>query len=320
MAHAITVMRNDLAWLVRRQLELVLDHLPRARRGDVRAVHQARVASRRLRETLPVAAAAAREPHRGLARDVKRITRALGAVREMDVALQEFEKDAGRRRWAPVPVERVRRHLTSERARRERAMQAKLRRVSFKRLEERILGLAALAEAGSARLWESVLTARLQKRAKWLAEALHRTGTMYVPEPIHQVRIAGKKLRYALELAHAAAGAPVGREIAALKRLQDLLGRLRDLQILQAHVRVVASDAAEDVALTAVLDAMQTELEAECRTLHADFLRRINSLVTLVDRVTRETPAALAVKGIPRMAKAGPSSASRPAPGRLRSA
>ncbi len=143
---------------------------------------------------------------------------------------------------------------------------------------------------------------------------------MYVPEPIHQVRIAGKKLRYALELAHAAAGAPVGREIAALKRLQDLLGRLRDLQILQAHVRVVASDAAEDVALTAVLDAMQTELEAECRTLHADFLRRINPLVTLVDRVTREIPAALAVKGIPRMAKAGPSSASRPAPGRLRSA
>ena len=277
-AHAITVMRNDLAPLVRRHVQTVLKHLPRARRGDVGALHQARVASRRLREALPVmAAAAGGELHRGLARDVKRVTRALGAVREMDVALQEFEKDADLRRWATVPVDRVRRHLTSERARRERAMQAKLAGVSLKRFEQRILGLAKRAETGSPRPWESVLIARLRRRAKWLAEALHATGTMYAPDLIHQVRIAGKKLRYALELAHGAAGAPVGREIAALKRLQDLLGRLRDLQILQAHVRFVASEAADDVALTAALDAMQTELEAECRTLHADFLRGIES-------------------------------------------
>src|SRR5947207_253069 len=73
-----------------KQLRILLRQLPRARRGGADDVHRARVATRRLREILPVAAHAA--DSRGcsrLARDVRRITRALGPVREIDVALKE---------------------------------------------------------------------------------------------------------------------------------------------------------------------------------------------------------------------------------------
>jgi CHAD domain-containing protein len=320
-AHATTVMQKDLAGFVRRQLHAMLKRLPRARRGHARAVHQARVASRRLREALPVAGAIARgELSRGLARDVRKLTRALGAVREMDVALQEFDTDAGLRAWSPVPVERVRRHLAEERERREHAMHAKVGRINLQRLEDRTEALAARVERGAATAPERVVAARLQKRAHWLAEAVRAAGTMYVPAPIHQVRIAAKKLRYTLELARAAHGAAVGRDIAALKRVQDLLGRLRDLQILQEHVHEVASEAARDVALTGAFDAMHTALEAECRTLHADFLKRTNRLTALADRAAREIPASLVVRSTRRMAKARPMSAPRPARSRLRSA
>ena len=59
--------------------------LPAARAGEVSAIHQARVATRRLREALPLVARGA--PGRKLARAVRRLTRALGPVRELDVAL-----------------------------------------------------------------------------------------------------------------------------------------------------------------------------------------------------------------------------------------
>src|SRR5262245_32703337 len=59
--------------------------LPRARKGDVAAVHSARVATRRLREALPVLAGG--KVGRKLRKRMRRLTRALGPVRELDVAL-----------------------------------------------------------------------------------------------------------------------------------------------------------------------------------------------------------------------------------------
>ena len=57
--------------------------MPGAVGGDAEALHQARVASRRIREALPLEI----RPPRKLMRQVRRITRALGPVRELDVAL-----------------------------------------------------------------------------------------------------------------------------------------------------------------------------------------------------------------------------------------
>ena len=63
-------------------------HLPSAIAGDDRGVHQARVASRRLREAVPVLAAGLKHSKAGKAsRKIRRLTRALGTVRELDVTL-----------------------------------------------------------------------------------------------------------------------------------------------------------------------------------------------------------------------------------------
>ena len=62
-----------------------------------------------------------------------------------------------------------------------------------------------------------------------LLRALDAAGTLYAPERLHAVRIAAKKLRYGLELRATPRGLPVGSFAAALKRVQDVLGRLHDL-------------------------------------------------------------------------------------------
>lgn len=296
--HGTTAKRAGLAGVLRRQLQALLQHLPHARRGRVRAVHQARVASRRLREALPIASRTAPSARRlKLGRAARRITNALGPVREIDVTLQEFEADT---RGAgagspPTAVQQVRRHLTAERDRRARGMRLKLDRLDLKQLRTQVEGLAQECEAAIPRAWRPALAARMRKRGKRFGEAVRAAGTLYAADPLHRVRIAGKRLRYTLELARAAAGAPVRKEIASLKRLQDLLGRLRDVQVLGDHVRLVMTDAAESVQLKAALDKLQADLEAECRTLHARFLERVDDWLALADRAARQIPAAVAV-------------------------
>ncbi|MBA2354814.1 MAG: CHAD domain-containing protein, partial [Acidobacteria bacterium] len=66
---------------MQRRHEALATHLAAARNGDVEAVHQARVASRRLREVVPVVAAnLPRARRKRLERDLRRLTRALGPV------------------------------------------------------------------------------------------------------------------------------------------------------------------------------------------------------------------------------------------------
>ncbi|MBL8960862.1 MAG: CHAD domain-containing protein [Gemmatimonadetes bacterium] len=75
-------------------------------------------------------------------------------------------------------------------------------------------------------------SARLQRRLKELGEP-QEAG------PLHQARIAGKRLRYLLEpLAPHLAGAPAA--IAELKQMQDTFGDLHDAHVWLAHVRETA--------------------------------------------------------------------------------
>ena len=87
--------------------------------------------------------------------------------------------------------------------------------------------------------WREALGSRLVRRAKALTKAIDEAGQMYAAEQLHQVRIATKKLRYALELAADAGVKAASAPLRALKRAQDTLGRLHDLQVLQTHVATV---------------------------------------------------------------------------------
>jgi len=75
---------------LRQQLDEMMTHLAGTRAGDdIEALHDMRVASRRLRAALSVFAAAfPPKPFRLIEREVARVTDALGAVRDGDVQIE----------------------------------------------------------------------------------------------------------------------------------------------------------------------------------------------------------------------------------------
>lgn len=258
-------------------------HLPSAVSGDDTGVHQARVASRRLREAVPVLASGLKGSKAGKARrKIRRLTQALGTVRELDVTLGILDELA---RVDGVPrsaVEVVRARVLAERDSGREAMLHKLDRVNVDKLHRRLGTVGEALEEATSEAWRDPLGARIAKRAARLVAAIDEAGQMYAPDRLHQVRIAAKKLRYGLELAAGVGVRPAATRVRALKKMQDLLGRMHDLQVLQAHV---ASAHAEFKPGTGVshhgLDALAEHIERECRHLHGRYIAGAAALRTL---------------------------------------
>jgi CHAD domain-containing protein len=81
---------------------------------------------------------------------------------------------------------------------------------------------AALVRAGRA---------GLRERASELRQALAR-ARRGAPQPLHRARVAVKRWRYGLELAHAAKIASCAKEIEKAQEIQDRLGSIHDLDVL----------------------------------------------------------------------------------------
>lgn len=260
--------------LMRQRLLALLDAMPAAASGDVPSVHRARVASRRLREVLPVLAEVTGSEVLGRAgKQVRRITRALGPIRELDVALGHLGEAGARAGVSAGALGKVRRHLTEERAICRRAMLAAITPAALDSLKTR------LHESGprpGARHHDAEIRSARRRsvgRAAALRMAVRRAGNLYSSERLHQARIAAKKLRYALEVERELVRSRAIRRINRLKRLQDLLGGIHDFEILIGYVREVQADLAARERRTATeLDALVRVLEEECREGHARFL------------------------------------------------
>ncbi|MEZ5318656.1 MAG: CHAD domain-containing protein [Vicinamibacterales bacterium] len=280
--------------LLRAGTDAVRRLLPAAVRGSVTGVHRARVASRRLRELLPVVAVAAGRDARAARRWLRHLTRTLGGVRELDVTRALLAAEARRWGWPAAPVARVDRGLARERAEQRRHLVARVRRLDAAPGLAALDALAADVEAADDLApAAAALGSRVHRRARKLAEAIDAAGTLYEPDALHAVRIAGKKLRYALEVAHGAARLPLAAEVRQLKALQDLLGGLHDRQVLQHRLQAAMAAPRADRASVVRLEAWVARLERECRNRHARFVRRAPRLRDLAVRAAVETPLAL---------------------------
>ena len=110
---------------------------------------------------------------------------------------------------------------------------------------------------------------------------------MYAAERLHAVRIATKKLRYVLELIADARLAPVRPLVNTLKRAQDTLGKLHDLQVIEQHVAAVqAMPPARRGAHDGGLKVIAGSLANECRHLHGRYIKQVPALVQLLETCT----------------------------------
>ena len=149
----------------------------------------------------------------------------------------------------------------------------------------------------------AIVLARLKHRAAALAHALDAAGTLYAAEPLHQLRIAAKKLRYVLELARPAAGLAAAREARVAKDAQSRLGEIHDLQMLQARVQAAASESTLDHATARQLADLDRALETRCREQHATFLSSVPRLRHLAERLPAEMALRLVHRRRVRMAR-----------------
>jgi CHAD domain-containing protein len=259
----------------------------RVESGDGDALRRSRVATRRLREALPLVKGRGRERRR-LRRELRRVTRALGPVRELDVALALAGTLATDWPDLASALDQVSARLLELRAQRRARLVKKVSRADVEDLVERVDALLASARRRDAPppIDRPRLAERIVSRAAATREAAESAGALYAPEALHAVRLATKKLRYALEVARAVRVAGAASAARRLRQYQDLLGLLHDLQIFSSHVtRAQARLAADDPDLASLSDLLM-HLEDRCRELHAAFVAQRGALVTLCDDVT----------------------------------
>jgi CHAD domain-containing protein len=271
--------------LLRRQCEILRAALPAIRDGDQEGIHAARIATRRLRELLPLIG----YPATGgadLAAEFKSIGRSLGDVRDADVQ-SALMRHLESRIPAAAPA------LVVVRQKRERKRLA-LVRALIKQLEERDIGklLDAARIAGRAHLpawswsrpaWEQRLRRALVERAAESRRAIaHATG-VYFPNRAHKLRIALKKFRYAAEIADETAVWAAHDDIRDLKRGQDVLGDLHDRQALIDHL-TAAVDAGSPRIDAAQVNLIVQVVEAEVHDLHAKYLAKRGRLAEIATR------------------------------------
>jgi CHAD domain-containing protein len=106
------------------------------------------------------------------------------------------------------------------------------------------------------------LRVEIAGHASVLAVAIHRATGVYFPNRLHQVRIRAKKLRYLLEIAGRLGMWPDDRDVRTLKRAQDLLGDMRDRQVLLDLLDAQAGGFASTLNKRPFSSVLRAELDA----------------------------------------------------------
>jgi CHAD domain-containing protein len=219
------------------QVRALLENEVIAREGtDPEGVHQMRVAVRRMRAALKASA----DPGVATAQEELRwLGGILGRIRDLDVLLGHLRNQA-----ADLPdderaaAERLLAGLVEERRRARRRMLDTFRSARYANL---LRTLAALVTAegtpAGKKSKEPPLTDVINRPHRKLAKAAHALDDEPADDDLHALRIKGKRLRYAAELAAPTGGKPVRRLIKATKDLQDILGDHQDTVVAEAEVR-----------------------------------------------------------------------------------
>src|SRR5438046_2596161 len=181
--------------------------------GDVPALHRVRVASRRLRELVPMLQLD-HDVTRKLSRRLRRVTNRLGTVRELDVLLILIDELHVSRRDRIPAFGRIGVLVSKDRDRARKRLFKNMPAGELRRLAGRLERVATgleVAEAAASRAadrrWRWAMDARIANRAARLGSAMQGAGAVDLPERLHAVRIALQKLRYSAGLSYSSARA-----------------------------------------------------------------------------------------------------------------
>ncbi len=258
--------------------------VPSVRDASADAIHDARVATRRLRGALDILDGDRPEPQlQEAAALARRTARALGRARDLDVSLQLIA-DLERRAPAAAPAAALcRRELLRARTTARRRLIKKFDELPIYTLPRLVASI--VPPAGS------VLVMRSRERARRAADAVNHASGVYFPRRAHAARIQLKKLRYTLEFG----GSSDDSALKLLRKSQQRLGDIQDRQVLYRTVKDMREDG---IATGEDLEPLLGLLEAECAVLYERFLERRGEVLALCQSLaTARVPRSPAFKG-----------------------
>ncbi|MEI6179455.1 MAG: CHAD domain-containing protein [Chloroflexales bacterium] len=248
--------------LLRRHLRLL-----RTAERDVRAdekiepIHALRVATRRLRALLQLLAPVyCGADGRLYAKALRRLARAASAVRDRDVLLADLQTRTANLGEALAPaVAALTVVLREERRAAHVTLSAYLddaRHTTFVRAFATALNdpanwndTARVCDLGGSTLWRHYEALRAHDRG----------GLPTEPEALHAMRLAGKRLRYVLELFTDTLGSHVEAAVKPLVACLDNLGALNDLTVARSRLAPYAAAATTAPAVAAYLALREQE-------------------------------------------------------------
>ena len=240
--------------------------------GNAEAVHQARVATRRLRSDLKTLRPLVDEEWaKGVRAELKWLGNALGMVRDNDVLIERLREQA-----AQLPdvdragAEVLLRQLTEEGDVHRQALLEALRSPRYVELVDGLVRAASdppLTDAAKARA-TAVLPDLVRRPWKRLRSAVRQLPRKPTDEQLHEIRIRTKQARYAAEASSGVVGKRARRLASALASLQSVLGELQDGAVAEDWLRAAAARNGAGVAageLVAAQDRSRAKARKEWR-------------------------------------------------------
>lgn len=229
--------------VLRRQFAVMFAREPGTRMGDdIEELHDMRVASRRLRAALSLFAQFLPPSAAKLGEDLRWIGHSLGAVRDLDVQLEQFDRWLEARDVDHDALSALRSLLEAERSAARAAMLADLdshRYELFVGRFGRMLRSSRGRRSGPPSLpARTVAPDLIEARFRAFRKAADQIRDDSPAADYHRLRIRGKRLRYALEfLSDLYPGRSLIKRVVAL---QDLLGLHQDADVAVDRLRRLA--------------------------------------------------------------------------------
>jgi triphosphatase len=221
-------------------------HEPGARLAhDPEALHDLRVAGRRLDAILRQFESYLPPAYLRIRPTLKSVMRALGVARDLDVALRELQNFSRKlpksERAGLEPLQQL---LNSQRSRARAQMLSVLDSIWVQKNWQEFTSLLSAPEAASesfsAELALSASPGLLRRRYRKLRKRADCLGKDSSTEEYHAVRAQVKKLRYTLDAVSALYGKPAVAMVRALRRWQENLGIEHDAAVALQRLNALA--------------------------------------------------------------------------------
>ena len=202
---------------------------------DIEAVHDMRVAIRRLRSTLRDFAPFLRKrPLKDVRRELKDLADALGAVRDLDVSIIALEKLQIKAKSAAIR-KGVAKLIEEKQTERAHARLVLAEALDESKIEDLQKNFGEALEKATRRRKKSPEISFTEAGREAVFERVQEfcrlSDSLYTPpdvEKLHRFRIAAKRLRYSIELFTACWGEKIAPFAAQIAELQTFLGEVHD--------------------------------------------------------------------------------------------